>query len=88
MFVASDWIDINRLAGDSIISDQSDGYENGRIDGLDSPECGIHSKIGDVSESTRMRNAIEEDKEPAMSRLNSFRPNAVLGCGRNKVHAR
>jgi hypothetical protein len=64
MFVASDWIDINRLAGDSIISDQSEGYENGRIDGLDSPECGIHSKIGDVSDQQECEMLLKKTRNP------------------------
>src|ERR1700676_1796141 len=58
MFVASDWIDINRSVEDSIISDQSEHSDNGRIDELDSPECGIHYRQGGCLGSTRMRNAI------------------------------
>jgi hypothetical protein len=48
MFVASDWIDINRLAGDSKVSDQSEGYEPRRIGGLDSPELWHPHQKGDV----------------------------------------
>ena len=55
---------------------------------LDSLECGIHYRQGGCLGSTRMRNAIEEDKEPAMPRLNSFRPNAIWGALVGKVRAR
>src|ERR1700719_3850591 len=64
MFVASDWIDINRPAGDSIISDQSEDYKNSRIDGLDSPECGIHSKQGDVSDQQECEMLLKKTRNP------------------------
>jgi hypothetical protein len=64
MFVASDWIDINRLAGDSIISDQSEGCENGRIDMLDSLECGIYSRQGDVSDQQKCEMLLKKTRNP------------------------
>jgi hypothetical protein len=80
MFVASEWIDLSRPAKDSFISDQSEIFENDRIDELDSPECGIHSKQADLSDQEECEMPLKKDKEPAYVKVEKCRPNAVSGA--------